>query len=394
MIPQLVGLAELLSAAQKPRVLAMASRADLATRIGAVLDGRQRRGRAGAAPVTIACAAALMLVIAISPLMVIAAPQSVVTALPAETNTHAATDELEPVRMAQVQAPPGQPTAPAFRQQTSSGGQPQFEAASIKPVAPVSLDRPYIKGIIRGGPGTLDPTRITYSRVGLRGLLTLAYGLRRDQVIGPDWLDSERFEIIATIRPDATKEEVNAMVRNLLAERFHISLHRETRDKAVYELTVGKGGPKGLKASVEDPSPVPVTPTPLQSDKNGLPQLAPGRPSMLLTMQGMAVHVTAKVQTLAAFAGFLTNSLQLRVPVVDKTGLMGAYDFVLDFVPEAQASPVDVPGGTGAAALPFQGGGPDIFAALQEQLGLRLAQKKGPVEVLVVDHADRTPAAN
>jgi uncharacterized protein (TIGR03435 family) len=377
----------------------MASRADLATRIGAVLDGRQRRGRAGAGPVTIACAAALVLVIAISPLMVIAAPQSVVTALPAETNTHAATDEPAPVRMAAVvqsivQAPPGQPTAPAFSQQTSSGSEPQFEAASIKPVAPVSLDGPYIKGIIRGGPGTSDPTRITYSRVGVRGLLTLAYGLRRDQVIGPDWLDSERFEIIATIRPGATKEEVNAMVRNLVTERFHIALHHETRDMMVYELTVGKSGPKGLKASVEDPSPIQLSPEPLQRDKNGLPQVAPGRPWMLLTMQGMAVHVTARVKTLAAFADFLTNSVQLRFPVVDKTGLMGAYDFVLDFVPEAPPSPLDVPGGPGITGLPSQGGGPDIFAALQEQLGLRLEQKKGPVEVLVVDHADRTPAAN
>jgi uncharacterized protein (TIGR03435 family) len=354
-------------------------------------DGRQRRGRAGAGPVTIACAAALRLVIVISPLMVTAAPQSVVTALPAETNTHTATDGLVPVWMAQVQAPPGQPTAPAFSQQTSSGGEPQFEAASIRPVAPVSLDGPYVAGKIRGGPGTSDPTRIKYSRVGLRGLLTLAYGLRRYQVVGPDWLDSERFDVIATIRPGATKEEVNAMVRNLLAERFHISLHRETRDMEVYELTVGKSGPKGLKASVEDPSPIQLSPEPLQNDKNGLPQIAPGRPWMLLTMQGMAVHVTARVQTLAAFAGFLTNSVQLRLPVVDKTGLMGAYDFVLDFVPEAQPSPVDVPGTTG---LPSQGGGPDIFAALQEQLGLRLEQKKGPVEVLVVDHADRTPAAN
>src|SRR5580658_1670459 len=106
--------------------------------------------------------------------------------------------------------------APAFSQQNPSLEEPQFEVASVKPVAPVSLDGPYVPGILRGGPGTADPGRITYGRAGLRGLLTLAYGVQRYQVIGPEWLDSERFDITATIRPGATKEEVNAMLRKLL----------------------------------------------------------------------------------------------------------------------------------------------------------------------------------
>jgi uncharacterized protein (TIGR03435 family) len=227
--------------------------------------------------------------------------------------------------------------------------------------------------------------------VGLRGLLTLAYGVQRYQVIGPDWLDSERYDVNATIRPGATKEEANAMVRKLLAERFRVSLLHETRDMPVYELTVGKSGPKGLRASVEDASPLAVTPKPLQSDKNGLPPLAPGRPSILMTMQGMVVHLTASTQTFAAFAGFLTNSGQLQIPVVDKTGLLGSYDFVLDFVPDLVAQQGQVPG---AAGVPSQADGPSIYVALQEQLGLRLEQKKGPVDVLVVDHADKVPVEN
>ncbi len=76
----------------------------------------------------------------------------------------------------------------AFSQQSPSLDQDQFEVASVKPVVPVSLDGPYIAGILRGGPGTTDPGRIAYSRVGLRGLLALAHGVQRYQVIGPDWL--------------------------------------------------------------------------------------------------------------------------------------------------------------------------------------------------------------
>jgi uncharacterized protein (TIGR03435 family) len=290
----------------------------------------------------------------------------------------------------------------AFSQQNQSLAEPEFEVASVKPVAPVSLNGPYIAGILQGGPGTADPGRITYSRVGLRGLLTLAYGVQRDQVIGPDWLDSERYDVNAIIRPGATKEEVNAMLRKLLAERFHISLHHETRDMPVYELTVGKSGPKGLRASVEDPSPLPMTPEPLRSDKNGLPQLPRGRPSILIASQGGVAHLTASTQSLAEFAKFLTN--QLRVLVIDKTGLMGAYDFVLDFVPEVQVAGVGpmpqppsaagVPGSAGAAGVPPQDDGPSIYVALPDQLGLRLEQKKGPVDVLVVDHADKVPTEN
>jgi uncharacterized protein (TIGR03435 family) len=220
--------------------------------------------------------------------------------------------------------------------------------------------------------------------VGLRGLLALAYGVERYQVIGPDWLDSERYDVNATIRPGAAKEEVNAMLRNLLAERFHLSLHHETRDMPVYELTIGKGGPKGLKASVEDPSPLPATPEPLQKDKNGLPQLAPGRPSILITSQKGVVRLTVRTSTLAAFANFLTNS-QLRLPVVDKTGLTGAYDFVLDFAPELPPSP---------NGQQPQADAPGIVLALGDQIGLRLEQRKGPVDVLVVDHADKIPAEN
>lgn len=386
---QLVELAKRLPTAHRSPLLAMANRSDLAARVGSLLDAKQRRGRVGVFLVTMACAGALVLITVISPLVLAAEPQSVVTVLPAKSNTHAATHEPVPVQTAQVQAPLDQPTAPALGKQNPQVGELQFEVASVKPVAPVSPE-PYIPGVWHGGPGTTDPGRITYSRFGLRGLLVSAYGVQRYQVIGPDWLDSERFEIAATIRPGATKDEVNAMLRNLLTDRFHVSLHHETRDLPVYELTVAKTGAK-LKASVA--ASLPATPEPVRLDKNGAPQFPPGAPSMFFSMRGTTVHLTASTQSISSLASFLFNS-ELRVPVIDKTGITGSYDFTLDFVPEPQPPSVDVSGGTGGTGLPSQSGGPDIFVALQEQLGLRLEQKKGPVDVLVVDHADKVPVGN
>ena len=110
---------------------------------------------------------------------------------------------------------------------------------------------------------------------------------------------------------------------------------------------------------------------------------------MVMTMQGTVVHLTARTQSLEAIAKFLTG--QLRVPVIDKTGLMGTYDFGLDFAPEVQ---VGSAGPAGAAGVPPQDDGPSIYVALERQLGLRLEQKKSPVDVVVVDDADKVPVEN
>src|SRR5271165_4935802 len=131
-----------------------------------------------------------------------------------------------------------------------SQAKPEFEVASVKPSAPPSGNGPVAIGS-RGGPGTPDPGRVTFIRLGLKGLLTSAYRVQPYQVIGPDWLDTERFDITATIPQGATKDDADVMLQNLLAERFHLTLHHGIRELPLYELTVGKGGPK-MKPSVED----------------------------------------------------------------------------------------------------------------------------------------------
>jgi uncharacterized protein (TIGR03435 family) len=264
-----------------------------------------------------------------------------------------------------------------------SQAKPEFEVASVKPSAPPSGNGPVAIGN-RGGPGSPDPSRITYNRLGLKGLLTTAYAVQPYQVIGPDWLDTERFDVTATIHEGATKDDVNLMLQSLLAERFHLTLHHETREFPLYELTVGKNGPK-MKPSVEDTSAPAGAPAPLpRMGKDGVPQLPTGRRAMFLMIRPGGAHMVANVQTLAMFAQILGN--QLRSPVVDKTGLTGTYDYVLDFALEpGQSSPFGGPlpppppqpaGATGTPGAPLaappQDEAPSIFVAVQEQLGLRL----------------------
>jgi len=124
-----------------------------------------------------------------------------------------------------------------------------FEVASIKPAAPQP------EGMFRIGMGG-DEGRITYTGVPLKLVMTRAYGVKQHQISGPSWLDSERFDINAKIPDGVSREQVPAMLQNLLAERFKMTIRRETKEQSVYALVVGKNGPKLTKASEEDGGPV------------------------------------------------------------------------------------------------------------------------------------------
>ena len=126
---------------------------------------------------------------------------------------------------------------------------PTFEVASVKPAEPQTGMG--IRVMMRGGPGSADPGQITYSNVSLKNVLTIAYAVKGYQINGPKWLDSERFDIVAKIAKGATKEQFQLMLQNLLAERFKLTLHHETKELPMYALVVGKSGPK-LKESVEE----------------------------------------------------------------------------------------------------------------------------------------------
>ena len=275
----------------------------------------------------------------------------------------------------------------------------EFEVASVKPAPMPGGGRGAFIGS-RGGPGTDDPGRINYSGFPLQALITEAFQIKTYQLSGPAFMNDfqSRFDIVAKIPEGATKDDVRVMLQNLLADRFKMTLHHETKELPLYELTVGKNGPK-MKASVEDPNAPKPGEGPLpQIGKDGFPQLPPGRKNRMMFMRpGGGARMAVTVATVSEFAEMLGN--QLGSPVVDKTGLTGTYDFTIDFAPErglgGLSLPPPPPPGGGDLAGPRPASDPsdvpNVFAAVQEQLGLKLEKKKGPVDTIVIDHLEKTP---
>jgi len=299
----------------------------------------------------------------------------------------------------------------------------EFEVATVKPAAPQAIGRMMIG--MRGGPGTGDPGRITYNNLSLRDLMTVAYSVKRSQITGePSWFDSERFDITAKVPAGATKDDARVMLQSLLADRFKLTLHREKKEMAMYALVVGKNGPK-LKESTapadepkdngEPPPPPPDLRDRLAMGKDGCPEPPPqmgNRPvNMMMFVTGAACMV-ANAQTMSGLADMLSN--QFDRPVTDMTGLKGKYDFHVRFDPSSIGSgrggmmimgppPGAMGGGPGrgeaggmgpVTTVEPQEAPPSIFAALQEQLGLKLEPRKGPVDLLVIDHIEKTPTEN
>jgi uncharacterized protein (TIGR03435 family) len=280
-------------------------------------------------------------------------------------------------------------------------GQPAFEVASIKPAAP--QDGHMIRMGMKGGPGTPDPGRFTAENLDLISLIAQAYDVKRFQVSGASWMASTRFDINAKVPAAATKEQFRLMLQNLLAERFKMTLHREKKEAPIYELVVAKGGPKlkesappSDEASAREPEP----PGPPKLDKEGIPVFPAGRQGAMIGFApGGRARLQAMGQTMDQFINMLSN--QVDRPVIDETGLKGKYDFSLSFAMEMgmgrgmMGLPPPPPGDGGPAATAPDGeAGPTLFTALQEQLGLRLEAKRGPVDILVIDRMEKTPTEN
>jgi uncharacterized protein (TIGR03435 family) len=291
--------------------------------------------------------------------------------------------------------------------QSNDGGL-VFEAVSVKPAGPVV---PGEMGAMQGGPGTSSPGRILLSRATLSDLLCRAYDVWPDQIAGPQWIDDRiayGYRIEARLPPDTTTAQLQAMLQNLLAERFHLKIHRETRSIPGFELLVAGGGPK-LKQWIPGADPGPAR---LGADGTGFAKLPPGasmglalpkrggagggatplrishRESMALFCQNLATYIN------------ISNGMPVTGPrprVIDKTGLTGTYEFTLEFAGSLRAPGSVVfgqpPEEPGAASSPS--GVPDLFAALEKQLGLKLVKVRDvPVNMVVVDSADRDPTPN
>jgi uncharacterized protein (TIGR03435 family) len=222
-------------------------------------------------------------------------------------------------------------------------------------------------------------------------LIRMAYGLEDNQILNePAWLNSDSFELDAKMDEETTaafkklnnKDERKArehMLQAALADRFKLSAHNETRELPIFNLVVVKGGPKFKEAKEGDTYPNGIK-GPDGKSSAGWMTVGPGE----LTMQA------GEIKNLASIL-----SDQLSHHVFDKTGLNGKYDIQLKWAPEDRQGPeMKGAGSSGDSnAPPSEASGPSIFAALQEQLGLKLESTKAPVEVLVIDHAEK-PTAN
>jgi len=286
----------------------------------------------------------------------------------------------------------------------------ELEAASVK-TAQSDSAAARIQGM-RGGPGSGDPGLFRCTNCTLRPLLLRAYDLRPYDLVGPPSIDGDQYDIAAKIPPGTTKEDFNLMLQDLLVKRFGLATHKETRIMPIYELVVAKGGSK-LKEAEKPPASQPPPALPerpanggtkmaLAYDKDGNPELPPGKPGMIFfgtTPGSRASGFSARMMTIDVLLGGLGP--RFGRPVVNKTGLTGTYDFKLLYAPE-QAQIVAV-GPPPAPELPSGQGGlldaasdpaPNLLAAFERQLGLKFEDKKGPVQVLVVDKVNRTPTEN
>ena len=219
-----------------------------------------------------------------------------------------------------------------------------FEVASIKPAQPSTDGRLHVWR-------NSDEGRLSYLNVSLRDMMKDAFRVQDEQIAGPDWLGTDRFDITAKI-PAGARSHIPEMLGSLLAERFRLSFHREKKDMARYSLAVAKSGSRLQKA-----------------------ESASGLTSNI----GKVCNRANGQITMTALTDFLSQ--QLHRPVADETGLEGAYRMSLEWAGDSAANDADACG-------------PSLVTAVQEQLGLSLTAQKGPVEILVVDRADRTPTEN
>lgn len=222
----------------------------------------------------------------------------------------------------------------------------EFEVASIKEVSPTT---PSGRDDIR-----FDPGRINMSNVTLRSCLSWAYDLRHFQILGPDWTSTTRFDVVAKAERPADVSQLKVLLKKLLADRFRLRVHFETRSTSGYELIRGRKGP---------------LPNLRHSSSEG-ESLLKGQGRM-----GWIVKRTSMIQ----FAE--TLSLSMGMPVADATGLDGLFDFDLNLEPyfESGTTSEDVRFALISAAR----------SAIEEQLGLKLQPRKMPLEVLVIDWAER-----
>jgi uncharacterized protein (TIGR03435 family) len=239
--------------------------------------------------------------------------------------------------------------APAGQSPTTDDRRPAFDVASIKPSVISKA----------GGEGSWrssiehSPDSLTMRNVDLNDCVQWAYGVESYQISGPNSLGAKRYDILAKTADPVPVSQLKLMLQQLLADRFKLALHRDTKKLPVYELIVAKGGPR------------------LPAAKTGGGSEAPLDPRV---QDGNFVFADTSMMQFAEELSFLKGIDQ---PVLDQTGIKGIFDITLK----------------GAATAMLQQDGPSLFTLVQEQLGLKLEAQTAPVDVFVIDHVEQ-PSPN
>jgi uncharacterized protein (TIGR03435 family) len=291
-----------------------------------------------------------------------------------------------------------------------------FDVASVRPSPP--MDQATLMASLRAGkrPESLliQGSRATFTYMSLKELIAYGYKVRTYQITGPQWIVTDRFEIAAKLPDGATRDDVPAMMKELLADRFKLAAHLETKEHPVLGLMVGKGGSK-VGPSTVPPPPIdestPLKPGESRIDSSDGPihlkknadgsttyNMGP-RGSFTLKIDGDTgtMHLTASGMTMRGFAFMLTTLGGDGRPVVDMTGLAGNYELAVDFslqdlVASLRDQGLDIP--VRPDAGPSDPNGDSTVADALAKLGLKLERSKAMVEQLVIDHVEKAATEN
>jgi uncharacterized protein (TIGR03435 family) len=232
---------------------------------------------------------------------------------------------------------------------------PAFEVASIRPTE-------ITDGVMSIGP-SLNHGKLVINNVPLKRVVAAAFGLSENRIFGPEWLSAKRFDFAAKAPAGVPDTELKPLLQSLLKDRFRLENHKELREMPIYDLVIAKSGAKMAVYPAEAREPEGID----------LRQRGGGVRGSRMTMSQFATVISQ-------FAGR---------PVLDKTGLSERYALILKFAPVPQSGPgarPDLP----VPEFPL----PDLFIAIQEQLGLRLQASRANLEVVVIDHIDQMPSEN
>jgi len=246
-----------------------------------------------------------------------------------------------------------------------------FEAASVK------VSKPDVQRGSNGGPGSKDPLNYYFHSATLQDLIAIGYEVDYAQIVSKTPLDRDRYDVDAKLPAGASKADFRAMIRGLLAERFHFKAHTDSKEFPGFEMIVAKGGSKLGKQPAQSPQ--------------GFPQMPPNGPGMaanfsmsggytVVRMRGQQQTTTDLASALKRLSGGDPTSF-----IVDKTGIDGKFDLTLEFArerPGAQEAP------------PEPASAPSLFTAVQQQLGLQLISKKVTMPIVVVESVERVPTEN